>query len=226
MLNDYCGNLKETFSQLVYYGILDKSDAQCFRVESVLEVGSYILAAAAILLALLNTFVMKAVLQYFRDMDAEDDERQAGNSLDADEEPIELSEALEEIHPVSVLFTDTFRWFLFREDTMLSRQQSQVSDENSMLGIKHGFPEGTVMISPENINGGIDLPLDLLADTGDTMADAGEDPMPLKSVEKDIAYPGAEKDNGYSGVVVGLPLLMEASSDSSGAGSDSDKNDP
>lgn len=209
MLNDYCGNLKGTFSQLVYYGILDESDAQCFRVESVLEIGSYILAAAAILLGLLNSFVTKAVLQYFRDMDAQD-ERQVGLG---DEEPIELSQALEEIHPVSVLFTDTFRWFLFREDTMLSRQQSQVLDENSKLGIKHGFPEGKVMISPENINGGIDLPLDLLADT---MADTGEDPMPLISVEKEIANPG---------VVMGLPMLIGASSDSSGAGSDSDNSD-
>jgi hypothetical protein len=210
MLNDYCGNLKGTFSQLVYYGILDESDAQCFRVESVLEIGSYILAAAAILLGLLNSFVMKAVLQYFRDMEAQD-ELQAG--LD-DEEPMEISKALEEIHPVSVLFTDTFRWFLFREDTMLSRQQSQVFDENCKLGIAHGFPEGAVMILPENINGGIELPLDLLADT---MADTGEDPVPLASVEKDIAYPG---------VAMGLPLLMGASSDSSGAGSDSDNNDP
>jgi hypothetical protein len=209
MLNDYCGNLKGTFSQLVYYGILDESDAQCFRVESVLEIGSYILAAAAILLGLLNSFVMKAVLQYFRDMDAQD-ERRAG--LD-DEEPIEISKALEEIHPVSVLFTDTFRWFLLREDTMLSRQQSQVLDENCKLGITHGFPEGAVMILPENINGGIDLPLDLLADT---MADTGEDPVPLISVEKEIVYPG---------VGMGLPLLMGASSDSSGAGSDSDNND-
>jgi hypothetical protein len=206
MLNDYCGNLKGTFSQLVYYGILDESDAQCFRVESVLEIGSYILAAGAILLGLLNSFVMKAVLQYFRDMDAQD-ERQAG--LD-DEEPIEFSQALEEIHPVSVLFTDTFRWFLSREDTMLSRQQSQALDENSKLGIKHGFPEGIVMISPDNINGGIDL-------LADTMADTGEDPMPLISVEKDIAC---------TGVVMELPLLMGASSDSSGAGSDSDNNAP
>jgi hypothetical protein len=211
MLNDYCGNLKGTFSQLVYYGILDESDAQCFRVESVLEIGSYILAVAAVLLGLLNSFVMKAVIQYFRDVDAQEDERQAELN---DEEPVEFSKALEEIQPVSVLFTDTFRWFLFREDTMLSRQQSQVLDENSKLGIKHGFPEGTVIIPPENINGGIDLPLDLLADT---MADAGEDPMPLISVEKDIAYPG---------VVMGLPSLLEASSDSSGPGSDSDNNDP
>jgi hypothetical protein len=214
MLNDYCGNLKGTFSQLVYYGILDESDAQCFRVESVLEIGSYILAAAAILLGLLNSFVMKAVLQYFRDMDAQD-ERQTG--LD-DEEPIEISKALEEIHPVSVLFTDTFRWFLLREDTMLSRQQSQILDENSKLGITHGFPKGTVMISPETINGGIDLPLDLPLDLlADTMADTGEDPVTLTSAKKEIAYPG---------VVMGLPLLMGASSDSSGAGSDSDNTDP
>jgi hypothetical protein len=41
--------------------------------------------------------------------------------------------------------------------------------------------------------------------------------MPLISVEKEIAYPG---------VVMGLPLLMGASSDSSGAGGDSDNNDP
>jgi Paraquat-inducible protein A len=69
MINAYCGSLDSTFDLLVYYGILKESDAQCFRVEARLESAAYLLAAFALLLALLNTYVGNASKQYFRDAD-------------------------------------------------------------------------------------------------------------------------------------------------------------
>jgi hypothetical protein len=120
MINSYCGSLKDTFAQLVYYGILDKRDAQCFRVETSVESGSYVLAVAAILLALLNTFVMNAVLQFFRDKDAEA-ETSVGDIFPDGTDEMDLSDAMKSIKPVPVLFTDRFRWFLNREDAVLSR---------------------------------------------------------------------------------------------------------
>lgn len=69
MINQYCGSFQETFDLLAYFGILDAGDAQCFRVDASIESAAYILALAAALLALLNTFIMNAVKQYFRDRD-------------------------------------------------------------------------------------------------------------------------------------------------------------
>jgi Paraquat-inducible protein A len=71
MINAYCGSLDSTFDLLVYYGILKENDAQCFRVDATLESAAYLLAAGALLLALLNTYVGNASKQYFRDVDNE-----------------------------------------------------------------------------------------------------------------------------------------------------------
>jgi hypothetical protein len=222
MVNDYCEGLTETFAQWVYYGLLDESDAQCFRVESYLEIGSYILAAGAVLLALLNTFVMKAVMQYFRDKDAEEDDRLGIHHAD---DEVELSEALKKIHPVDVLFTDTFRWFLNREDAMMSRshQSLMILGGDSKLGINHGFPAGPYVLPDDAV---ISTGHDLLVDT---MADVGEEPiaaMLSREMESLIPVEGSisvEKDvSSCTGVAaMGLPLLMVASSDSGGSDSDS-----
>jgi hypothetical protein len=125
MINSYCDGLKDTFAQLVYYGILKEEDAQCFTVHSSIESGSFILAAGAILLALLNTFVMKAVVQYSRDkddlektiLDEEEASSRSSETLpDTSFEDNSSSSPNDRIHPVPVLFTDTFRWTLRRED--------------------------------------------------------------------------------------------------------------
>jgi hypothetical protein len=34
MINSYCDGLTSTFATLVYYGILDPEDAQCFQVQA------------------------------------------------------------------------------------------------------------------------------------------------------------------------------------------------
>jgi hypothetical protein len=123
MINSYCGNLKDFFAQAVYYGVLHEDDAQCFSVKASIEGGFYWLAIGAIILALTNTFVTKAVNQYFRDRDA-DEKRMSlefvssksdysGNTGDSDEEDQSADAGFSaRIRPVPVLFTDTFRWLL------------------------------------------------------------------------------------------------------------------
>lgn len=69
MINSYCGSLDDTFAMLAYYGVLKESDAQCFRVEASISSAAYMLAASAILLALLNTYIRNASRQYFRDVE-------------------------------------------------------------------------------------------------------------------------------------------------------------
>ncbi|CAB9512941.1 Paraquat-inducible protein A [Seminavis robusta] len=69
MINAYCGSLDSTFDMMVYYGILNEEDAQCFQVEAGIESAAYILVASAVLLAVLNTYIGNASRQYFRDID-------------------------------------------------------------------------------------------------------------------------------------------------------------
>jgi hypothetical protein len=119
MINSYCESLKETLGELVYYGILKAEDAQCFSVKSTIEGGSYILTIGAVLLALMNAFVSKAVRQYFRDR-KEEKKLLLGESTEflLVEDDAENGSAATDtrIHPVPVMFTDTFRWMLLRDD--------------------------------------------------------------------------------------------------------------
>ena len=126
MINSYCDGLKESFAQMVYYGILKEEDAQCFSVQSSIEAGSYVLAVASLLLAVLNTFVNKAVVQYFRDKDEFEkrqiDPEETDNSWESEDstsvDDVEESShgaRTSSIHPVPVLFTDKFRWTLRQE---------------------------------------------------------------------------------------------------------------
>lgn len=124
MVNSYCNSLDETFAQLVFFGLLKEEDAQCFSVQSSITVGSYLLFVGAILLALCNTFVIKAVVQYFRDKDEiaavlQDDVEKELQLLESSKSESLQREGGEEslfIRPAPVLFTDTFRWLLRPED--------------------------------------------------------------------------------------------------------------
>jgi Paraquat-inducible protein A len=137
MVNAYCGSLDETFAQLVHYGIMKEEDAQCFQVTSKVEDGSFVLATGAVLLALLNTFIMRAVVQYFRDKENEARRGQDLAKLEALSDdigalsPEEVTQAKSGISPVPVLFTDTFRWCLMRHDAAISMRSSSSSDESS-----------------------------------------------------------------------------------------------
>jgi len=113
MINAYCGSLDGTFAQMVYYGIIKKEDAQCFRMNTSIDGGFFILAAAAVLLALLNTFVLKAVQQY--DCDKDQQFTTMLSYAQAVTHPKEFSNdaaKFNQICPVPVLFSDTFQWLL------------------------------------------------------------------------------------------------------------------
>jgi hypothetical protein len=155
MINSYCGSLKDTFAQLVYFGILEEDDAQCFSVRSSIEGGSLILAGGAVLLALINTFVTKAVLQYFRDRSAmerrlqEDVENMSQTDSDntsdtASDDPLAADGGFSaSIQPVPVLFTDNFRWLLRQENRLPSSARALFADPSSD---EHwGLPEATAV---------------------------------------------------------------------------------
>ncbi|KAL7427819.1 hypothetical protein ACHAXH_001174 [Discostella pseudostelligera] len=75
MVNVYCGALKGTFSSLAYYGILKAEDAQCFRVDAIVDGASWVLVAASILLCMLNHFVVGASMQKTLDDDVPPEQR-------------------------------------------------------------------------------------------------------------------------------------------------------
>jgi len=134
MINEYCGSLRDTFNELVYYGILDERDAQCFRVESSLEVASYMLAAASILLALLNAFVNSAVGQFFRDKEVEGsgEDHFSVTECETGDEDAKVSQ----LQPAPTLFTDKFRWLLCREDAAMDRRVSTLEHLSDESGCK------------------------------------------------------------------------------------------
>lgn len=125
MINVYCESLADTFSEWVYFGFIKEEDAQCFSVESTISGGFFVLAAAAILLALINTFVVKATTQFFRD------KVYNSSTFDIDEEVCgdKIAADCSEVQPVPVLFSDTFRWML-RSDDDLQLQHQITKDES------------------------------------------------------------------------------------------------
>lgn len=106
MINAYCGSLQGFFSQLVFYGVVENEDAQCFRVNTTIEKGFFVLAVGALVLALLNTIVIHAVRQKQQDSEPC---RTIGSNFGCDED---VEDVREKIHPAHVLFTDSFRWLL------------------------------------------------------------------------------------------------------------------
>jgi hypothetical protein len=146
MINSYCDPLKDTFAQWVYFGIIDEEDAQCFSVRSSIEGGSFILAAGAVLLALINTFVNKAVVQYFRDKNELErqaiyDEEESGNlegRPNYEEEDVSDDDVMTRIHPIPVLFSDTFRWLLRRDGSVAASSRDIMSDSYGGLGLQKG----------------------------------------------------------------------------------------
>jgi hypothetical protein len=114
LVNTYCEDLQDEFSELVFYGIIDPEDAQCFKVQASVEAAAYILIPASICLDLLNVFVSKAVGQYKRDKENETREPLADDSVDGKEV---IDDPRSRIHPMAVLFTDRFRWLLRSEQS-------------------------------------------------------------------------------------------------------------
>jgi hypothetical protein len=121
MINAYCDNLQGTFSMLVSLNILTEENAQCYSVRSSIESGSFVLAAGAVLLALINTFVTKAVVQHFREKDEIQRRSVDDKFLDESIDDGVDGDLGTKIRPVPVLFTDTFRWTLQHVSASSSR---------------------------------------------------------------------------------------------------------
>lgn len=115
MVNQYCESLNTTFATLEFYGFLDEDDAQCFKVQPTIEIGWYLLLLGAFALSLLTKFVQDAVVQYRRDKTSLSSDSNDGHDVHSvtNEDVVTM---IDDIEPVPVLFTDSFRWILIRED--------------------------------------------------------------------------------------------------------------
>lgn len=112
-----CADFEGLFNALAYYGFVEKADAHCYRVEATIEEGSYVLAAAMILLALLNSFVTRATFHYFWDKDSAHKMSTVSKQADPEDAPFEQEndDEAKKLRPPPILFTDSFRWLLRRE---------------------------------------------------------------------------------------------------------------
>jgi len=147
MINAYCDPLKSTFTSLSYYGILDKGDAQCFRVNASVEPASWILVAASLILYFLNRFIVGASSQKAQDDDTptkqrlhtdmwpESKESNASStnmSNDAEYEPSNSDREVS-VSPIQPRFTD---YFSFATNvTTLEEQSQDYEAETAMLAI-------------------------------------------------------------------------------------------
>ena len=140
LINAYCDGLSGTLATLSYYGILEAEDAQCFKVAAKIESGTYFLITGAFLLALLNSFIMNAVIQEERDASewhTPQEHVKFGEST-SDLSPEEYAQIIDSIDPPPVLFTDKYRWAMRREDAVAN---ARALGGRSTLGIDDGFPE-------------------------------------------------------------------------------------
>ena len=150
LVNEYCGGLTDTFSSLVYFGILKEEDAQCFKLEATIEFGSYILIACAFLLTFLNTFVPKAVFQYQCDKVA--DERRQMEPCGVDVAAQHIADTMDvekvrgKIRPTPVLFSDTFRWLLSSTTAPQLADMRDLQDEQEAT---EGFEDSKRTFLPE-----------------------------------------------------------------------------
>lgn len=214
MINEYCGGLSDTLSQLVYYGIIKEEDAQCFRVESSIESAAYILVVAAILLAFLNTFVIKAVSQFFRDKEA------LARSQDTCECPSieedDISDITKKITPAPVLFTDRFRWLLCREDVMQSRWQStseDVADDDDETSLNFVPLPRTEIIENARLDESNE---EICVDSEEVFVDEGDEGLFVGDESKESVKTVDDEDHGAA---FDIPTLASVSSEESDSGS-------
>lgn len=122
MINAYCGSLTGLFAQLAYYGIMKPEDAQCFRVNTTVGKGFFILAAACVILAFMNSFVSKAAKQFISDREDSQDGH-ARKVVLSETEEVEIKTSRRKLLTVPVLFSDSFRW-------LLQRRYPSIEEEN------------------------------------------------------------------------------------------------
>ena len=112
-----CRSLEFTLNLLVYYGVLDDGDAQCFALEASIMAGAYLFVPLACCMAALNAFVVKAYSQRMSEkwdednMPSEDEKLRAFDRTTWDNR----NEAMNSIRNPPTRFTDSFRWLLRRD---------------------------------------------------------------------------------------------------------------
>jgi len=112
LINEYCGGLEATFRDLVSAGFLKEEDGQCFLVKSTLKAGFWIILAGSLFLAFFSSFVTKALSQFL--WDKKEAAKKEKRSIEgAETSGAETSDTnIDNIRPVPVLFSDSFRWML------------------------------------------------------------------------------------------------------------------
>ena len=120
MLNNFCTSLDFTLNMLVYYGILDNRDAQCFALEASIMAGAYLFVPLTCCLAVLNAYVVKAYTQNLREKQEETEFYTEDEKLRAFDRTTwdSRAEAIKVIRHPQVTFTDTFRWTLRRQQNV------------------------------------------------------------------------------------------------------------
>lgn len=63
LVNDSCASLNDTFSLLVFLGVIKKDDAQCLYVQADILSGLFLLLLASLFLAFVSRFMVKAAKQ-------------------------------------------------------------------------------------------------------------------------------------------------------------------
>jgi hypothetical protein len=161
MINSYCENLEDMFAQLVYYGVLREEDAQCFSVSSSIEKGAYVLAGASVVLTFLCSFVVKAVGQYLREetdrkRPIQDDAKSVTYSDETshteDDDDVGGGGYGGTIHPVPVLFSDSFRWLLRPDTSIASSARALFADST---GSHWSLPEATAIVDDSSDDDGM-----------------------------------------------------------------------
>jgi hypothetical protein len=117
-INRYCTSVTPTLQWAAGYGMISAGDAQCFEIAASITAGAYLLIPFAFGLAVLGSYVVKAYVQQLREFQEGDDEISDDEKLRAFDRTTwdNRESALENIRKPPVLFTDTFRWSLRKED--------------------------------------------------------------------------------------------------------------
>eukprot|EP00536_Pseudo-nitzschia_multiseries_P000119 jgi/Psemu1/233300/estExt_Genewise1.C_20293 len=197
MINAYCKNLEDTLAQMVYFGVLNERDAQCFSVTSDINNNAFFLVAGAVLLSFLSSFVFKATFQYFRDLENsfEGTNESSSNCLDGASQYDDRTEkddtgVASNIRPVPVLFTDTFRWLLNSSYALASSSRTLSADSDNG---HWSLPEATVV--PDS-----DLPTDSRVPKGTYVSNLRpEGKIDSPTEKKDVGEDGSiTSTNSYS----------------------------
>jgi len=140
MINPVCRSMKSTFSTLVFHGILDEKDAQCFRIQSQIENSTWLLFTAALLLSLLNTFIATAN----KDQDCFTHDILRVEKKELDQAYSHDAKLLSSIEKVRLRFTHSYSWLILpvsnnSDNTADSDQIVNIDEDNNSL-LENGLP--------------------------------------------------------------------------------------